>query len=142
GADDVLGARPRLPQRRQDDLEHPARLGPRIGVARAIGPDRRGAGDEHALPDPHGAAEADLRLEGRAGGDPPALAGHGASSVAATGPRTVREPACGAATARSGAIIPARGHAARSGSTCDLRTFRPSDLRPSTPSGDQARAVL
>src|SRR5205823_4157299 len=67
---DLLDRRAGLPERGRDDLEAPSRLHVRVRIDVSVGPDRRGAGHEHAVACAHSAAEADGLLERRAGGDP------------------------------------------------------------------------
>lgn len=70
GADDVGQGCARRLQGSLDDLEAPSRLNAGIVVAASIGPDRSRPGNEDAVTDPDGSAEADHRLEGRSGRDP------------------------------------------------------------------------
>src|SRR4051812_14721059 len=70
----MVGLRARLRERGDDDLEATARLGLGVGVAGAVGPNRRGAGYENPVPDPQGSGDPDLWLKRRTGRDALALA--------------------------------------------------------------------
>jgi hypothetical protein len=53
-ADDVLGRSSDLGERGDDDVEAALGLHLGVGIHRAVRPDRRRAGDEHTIADPHG----------------------------------------------------------------------------------------
>src|SRR5687767_9532366 len=91
GANDVARARPKLLQSGDDYLEAAPRLDLRIGVARAVGPDRRGAGYQHAITDPDGAADADPVLIRRARRNAPPL-GHQDRCLRIRSSASVRRP--------------------------------------------------
>lgn len=75
-ADHLLGTRPGLAQRGEDDLQAALHLSLRVRVAGTVRPDRRGAGDQHAIADTDGPAEADGRLIRRTRGDALTLGSH------------------------------------------------------------------